>query len=87
MGAVDVVTDGETTRRCRTGGPGMAVGGTGDVLSGVVAGFLGSAWPLEAASAASFATGRAGERVAETHGDGLLASDLLEAIPAVVNEA
>ena len=85
-GAVDVITDGETTRLCRTGDPGMAVGGTGDVLAGVVAAFLAAVDPLEAASAAPYANGRAGERLAETYGDGLLASDLLETIPVVVEE-
>lgn len=85
-GAVDVVTDGETTRLCRAGVPAMAVGGTGDVLSGVVAAFLGAVEPLAAATAAPYVNGRAGARLADELGEGLLASDLLETIPRVVGE-
>jgi len=83
-GAVDVISDGTQTRRARAGSPGMSVGGTGDVLAGVIAGLLGSADCFDAACLAAYATGRAGEEVAETHASGLLASDLLETLPTAV---
>ncbi|WP_255167749.1 NAD(P)H-hydrate dehydratase [Natrononativus amylolyticus] len=83
-GEEDVITDGERTRIDRSGVPGMAVGGTGDLLAGIVAGLLEHAEPFEAACAAARVNGTAGERVAETKHGGLLASDLLEEIPAAL---
>jgi NAD(P)H-hydrate epimerase len=47
--AEDVISDGETTRVCRAGTPGMTVGGTGDVLAGLTAAFLATHEPHEAA--------------------------------------
>ncbi|USZ71518.1 NAD(P)H-hydrate dehydratase [Natronosalvus halobius] len=83
-GATDVISDGETTRISRAGTPAMAVGGTGDLLSGIVAGLLEHADPFTAATAAAYVNGRAGEHVADRHDLGLVASDLLEAIPAAI---
>ena len=87
-GVDDVVSDGERTRRCRVGVPGMAVGGTGDLLAGIVAALLEHADPFEAACAAAYVNGRAGERLAEGRGQagglGILATELLSAIPAVL---
>ncbi|MFP8889457.1 NAD(P)H-hydrate dehydratase [Natrialbaceae archaeon A-CW2] len=80
-GATDVITDGETTRLNRTGTPGMAVGGTGDLLAGITAGLLEHNVPLEAAAVGAYVNGRAGESVAADTHAGLLATDLLEAIP------
>ncbi|WP_254863683.1 NAD(P)H-hydrate dehydratase [Halovivax gelatinilyticus] len=87
-GVDDVITDGERTRVCRVGVPGMAVGGTGDLLAGITAALLEDAEPFEAACAAAYVNGRVGERLAERwgHGDGLgiTASDLLTEIPGVL---
>ncbi|MDJ1431555.1 NAD(P)H-hydrate dehydratase [Halostagnicola sp. A-GB9-2] len=83
-GVDDVATDGERTQICRAGTPGMAVGGTGDLLAGIVAGLLEHAEPLEAATAGAYVNGRAGELRAERMGQGFFASDLLEDIPAVL---
>ena len=77
----DVITDGETTRICTTGTPGMTVGGTGDTLAGVVAAALATQDPIDAACVAPYVNGRAAERLEDDLGDGLLASDLLEEIP------
>ncbi len=69
-----------------TGNAGMATAGTGDVLTGVVAGLL--AQGLEAADAAVagvFVHGAAGDRAAERRGQhGLIATDLLDEVPAAV---
>jgi len=83
-GATDVITDGERTVTCPNGTQGMAVGGTGDLLAGITAGLLEHADPFEAAAAAAYVNGAAGESVAESKHDGLLASDLLEAIPEML---
>ncbi len=78
--AEDVVSDGERTRISRAGTPGMRVGGTGDTLAGILAGLLGDHDPFRAACVAAYANGRAGELLADRH-DGLVASDLLDALP------
>ena len=80
-GPVDVVTDGNRTRFNRTGDPAMSVGGTGDVLAGVTGALLCHLPAFEAACIAAYVTGRAGERVAEIRGEGMLASDLVNHIP------
>ena len=64
--------------------PGMATGGAGDVLSGIVGAWLAGADDLfERACAAVFLHGLAGQRAAERYGDGLIATDLVEAFPKV----
>ncbi len=68
---------------CPTGNPGMATAGTGDVLTGMIVGFLAqgvSAW--DAACAATFFHGSAGDLAAQRLGQhGMLASDLIAQIP------
>ncbi|QFU81147.1 NAD(P)H-hydrate dehydratase [Natronorubrum aibiense] len=83
-GVDDVVTDGDRTRISRSGTAGMAVGGTGDTLAGVVAALLDLAEPLTAAAAAAQVNGLAGEQLAERDGNGLLASELLTELPPVL---
>ncbi len=64
--------------------PGMATGGAGDVLSGILGAWLAGADDLfERACAAVFVHGLAGQRAAERYGDGLIATDLVEAFPRV----
>jgi len=78
-----LVTDGERIYRNRTGNPGMATGGTGDVLTGVIAGLLGQGLrPFDAAVLGVWAHGRAGDIAARAKGEvSLVASDLLDALP------
>ncbi|MFA7695798.1 MAG: NAD(P)H-hydrate dehydratase [Methanoregula sp.] len=80
-GPVDIISDGKRVRFNRTGDPAMSVGGTGDVLAGVVGALLCHLPAFEAACIAAYVTGRAGERVAEERGEGMLASDLVDRIP------
>ncbi|QLD87817.1 NAD(P)H-hydrate dehydratase [Natronomonas salina] len=80
-GAYDVISDGETTRANRTGNPGMTVGGTGDVLAGVTAALACALDPTEAAALGAYVNGRSGDIVVDDHGYGLVATDLLEAVP------
>ncbi|SDM75173.1 NAD(P)H-hydrate epimerase [Halogranum gelatinilyticum] len=80
-GAYDIVSDGETTRIGRTGNPGMTVGGTGDVLAGAT-GALACTQPLvDAAAIAAYVNGRAGDRVVDRQGYGLVATDLVDELP------
>lgn len=69
-----------------TGNPGMATGGAGDVLSGMIAAFLAQGMvPACAAACAVWLHGRAGDLAAEKLGQaGLLAGDILEHIPAAL---
>ena len=86
-GETDVITDGERTRLSRTGTPAMAVGGTGDLLAGITAGLVEHAPPFEAAAAAAYVNGLAGQQCVTTDdkpGLGLTASDLLEYLPVVL---
>jgi NAD(P)H-hydrate epimerase len=66
-----------------TGNPGMATGGTGDVLAGIVGGLVAQGLdPFDAACLGAFAHGLAGDRVALRQGEaGLLARDLLDELP------
>lgn len=83
-GPYDVVSDGETTRVGRTGNPGMTVGGTGDVLAGVTGALVTQLQPVDAAAIAAYVNGGAGDRVVDEQGYGLVATDLLDAIPRVM---
>lgn len=67
-----------------TGNAGMATAGSGDVLTGIVAGLLAQGLgPAEAASAAACLHGMAGDIAANTKGThGLMATDITEALPA-----
>lgn len=65
-----------------TGNPGMATGGMGDVLTGLITGFLAQGYPsTEAAISAAYLHGRAGDLAAAHHGlDALCASDLINSL-------
>lgn len=78
-----VVTDGNAVYENPTGNPGMAVGGSGDVLAGMIAGLLGQKMePMQAAACAVWLHGAAGDRVAEKLGQyAMLPSDLLAELP------
>jgi NAD(P)H-hydrate epimerase len=69
-----------------TGNPGMASGGMGDVLSGILGALLAQGLdPVAAATLGVFAHGAAGDAVAARRGEvGLLAGDLLEELPATI---
>jgi hydroxyethylthiazole kinase-like uncharacterized protein yjeF len=66
-----------------TGNPGMATGGTGDVLTGMIGAFLARGLdPLAALQAAVYLHGAAGDLAARARGEeGLIAGDILEHIP------
>jgi len=86
-GAVDVIADGTRIKFNHTGNPGMTAGGTGDVLSGIVGAFLAQKKnPFEAAVAGAFVNGAAGDFVFEEKGYHMVASDLLDWIPFVLND-
>jgi len=82
-GARTIVTQGGNTLWCNsTGTPGMASGGQGDVLSGVIGALLaGGKSPLDAAAMGAWLCGRASERAIFSSGqseESLLAGDTIE---------
>jgi NAD(P)H-hydrate epimerase len=73
-----------------TGSPAMATGGTGDVLTGMIAGMLAQfpKHPREAVAAAVWLHGRAGELGAAQIGEqAFVASDLLRLLPEAIRDA
>ena len=80
------ITDGQTGYRNKTGNPGMAVGGSGDVLAGILVSLLGQGIaPLEAAACGAWLHGAAGDRCAETMGQyGMLPTDMLKELPRLM---
>jgi NAD(P)H-hydrate epimerase len=84
-----VVTDGHKLYRNTTGNPGMATGGTGDVLTGLIGALIGQGLqPFEAAVLGVWAHGRAGDLAAEHLGQtALIATDLLVYLPVALREA
>ena len=86
-GPVDVISNGIDVKFNFTGNPGMTVGGTGDVLSGVVGGLLAmGAGSFRAAVAGAFINGAAGDFVAAEKGYHMIPTDLLEFIPKVMDD-
>ena len=78
--ATTVITDGKDIFVSTSGHAGMATGGSGDVLTGVIAAFVAQNKNLlEATAAAVYLHGKAGELVATKYGNGLIASDLCDA--------
>lgn len=84
-GATDVISNGKQTYINPKNLAAMTVGGTGDVLSGLVAGILSkNRNPIEAAAAASFVNGMAGKMAQKKNGFHMMATDLIEMIPGVM---
>ena len=80
------ITDGTSFCRNTTGNPGMAVGGSGDMLAGMIVSLLGQGMgPLEAAGCAVWLHGAAGDLCQKELGQyGMLPSDMLEALPRLM---
>jgi NAD(P)H-hydrate epimerase len=86
-GNVDIISDGEKLALNHTGSPAMTVGGTGDVLTGIVAGILSKGIdPFTACCAAAYVNGLAGERAASKYGLHIVATDLIEELPFILKE-
>lgn len=78
-----VVTDGKRLAVNDTGNPGMATGGTGDILAGLIAGLMAQGLDaFDAARLGAHLHGLAGDLAAQARGQhGLIATDLLETLP------
>lgn len=80
------ISDGEFHYRNTTGNPGMAVGGSGDILAGIIVGLLGQGiTPLEAAACGAWLHGAAGDLCASEIGQyGMLPTDMLNVLPRLL---
>ena len=84
-GQSDIITDGNTSFVNSTNTPCMTVGGTGDVLSGIIAGLLSKNKNiLESACAGAFVNGSAGKLLQKEFGNHILASDIISVLPTVL---
>lgn len=81
-----VITDGNTTYINPTGNPGMAVGGSGDVLAGIITALVGQGIDsLEAAAMGAWLHGAAGDLCAGEIGQyGMLPTDMLTSLPRLM---
>ena len=81
-----VITDGYRTYCNPTGNPGMAVGGSGDLLAGIIVSLLAQGlFPLEAAAAGAWIHGAAGDLCAQQLGQyGMLPTDMLHLLPRLM---
>ena len=82
-GAHTLVTDGKESFHNVTGNPGMATGGSGDVLTGVITALVCQGLkPYEAAQLGVYLHGLAGDLCAADLGQvGMIASDLVKYLP------
>jgi len=87
-GHVDIIASPDGGLKLNhTGNPGMTVGGTGDVLSGIVGAFLSQGVPpFKAAAAGAWVCGRAGDLCLREKGYEFVASDVIDKIPEVFKE-
>lgn len=81
-----IITDGQVSYENHTGNPGMAVGGSGDVLAGIITALLGLRLPtLEAAACGAWLHGAAGDICAQKIGQcGMLPSDIIRVLPRLL---
>lgn len=81
-----IITDGTRCYRNPTGNPGMAVGGSGDLLSGILVSLIGQGFsPLDAAVCGAWIHGKAGDICAAKLGQyGMLPTDMLEVLPRLI---
>ncbi len=84
-GKTDIITDGKSTFSNKSGNQYMTRGGTGDMLAGVCGALLALGMkPLEAAAAAAWTTGKAGDIARQGFGGGFLISDAVSCIPRAI---
>lgn len=85
-GKLDIISDGKEVALNRTGSPFMSKGGCGDTLAGICGALMARGIDaFTAAQAAAYINGKAGEIVSQRLKEGLLATELIEAIPEVLH--
>ena len=83
-GYIDVLSDGTNVKQNKVHNEAMTVGGTGDVLAGIIGALLSKGVrPFNAIRIAAFLNGEAGNEAFQKKSYGLIATDIVEEIPAV----
>lgn len=86
-GSTDIISDGKRTKLNDTGNAAMTVGGTGDVLAGIVGALLSKGVePFNAARIGAFTSGYAGDLAFRRRSYGLMPMDVVSRIPNVLKE-
>jgi NAD(P)H-hydrate epimerase len=86
-GFIDVLSDGTNTKLNKVHNEAMTVGGTGDVLAGIIGALLSKGVePFNAARIAAFLNGEAGNEAFQKKSYGLVATDIIEKIPDVLKK-
>jgi NAD(P)H-hydrate epimerase len=86
-GPIDIISNGEETKLNDIHNPSMTVGGTGDVLAGIVGALLAKGVePFNAARMGIFINGAAGNNAFEKKSYGLIATDVIEEIPNILKK-
>ena len=86
-GRTDIISDGKRTRLNGTGCAGMTGAGTGDVLSGIVAGLLSKGLSaFDAGCLGAYISGKAGEKAFDRLSYGMIATDVIDSVPLVLKE-
>jgi len=87
-GTNTIVTDGKECWANTTGNPGMAKGGSGDCLTGIITSFLAQGFsPFPAAKLGAYVHGRAGDLAAKEIGEaGMTPNDLIRFLPSAIRE-
>ncbi len=85
---IDIISDGKSRKLNRTGNPGMTVGGTGDVLAGIVAGLMSKkVAPFNAARIGAYISGYAGDIAFDSLGYSMTATDVVACVPGALKKA
>jgi NAD(P)H-hydrate epimerase len=83
----DIISDGERTKKNRTGNPAMSVGGTGDVLAGLIGALLAKGvGPYNAGRMGVYLNGRAGDVAFDIMGHSMTATEVTASIPLVLKD-
>ena len=82
----NIITDGEQISVIKRTTPSMSVGGTGDILAGLITGFISKMKPFEAACLGVFLNGKAAALAEKKLGPNILATDLLDTFPEIIKK-
>jgi NAD(P)H-hydrate epimerase len=86
-GYIDVLSNGTEVKQNKVHNEAMTVGGTGDVLAGIIGALLSKGVrPFEAVRVAAFLNGEAGNEAFQKKSYGLLATDIIDEIPNVLKK-
>jgi len=84
-GPIDIISNGKEVALNKTGSPYLTAGGCGDTLAGICGALMARGVdPFTTGQAGAYINGLAGELAAKKLGEGMMAMDLIEAIPEVI---